>query len=222
VLGTTLIVATTKNGGFKVLLIEGKGSVRAGDGSVRGLGAGQMVYALPGGRLSGVFEFRLAQQVGAAQLIRGFKTPLASTAKIQAAIAKQEKEIAGGEAVSTNLLATGTPGVAVRVDVAREALIEEETGDDDTEPADEDEEPADEDEEPAEGEDADTYEDEAYGDEADADEDEAYEDEDAGDDQAPADEVDEDEGYEDEEEPPTRRRGRRPVGAGSGRRGVSS
>ena len=93
------------------------------------------------------------------------------------------------------------------------------------EPQDEDyddTEPADEDEDLAEGEDADTYEDEAYGDEADADEDEAYEDEDAGDDQAPADEVDEDEGYEDEEEPPTRRRGRRPVGAGSGRRGVSS
>ena len=114
VLGTTLIVVTTKNGGFKVLLIEGHGSVRAGDGSVRRLGAGQMVYAMPGGRLSGVFEFRLAQQVAAAQLIRGFRKPLPSAAKTQAAVSKQEKEIEGGEAVSTNLLATGTPGVAVR------------------------------------------------------------------------------------------------------------
>jgi FecR protein len=128
VLGTTLIVVTTRNGGFKVLLMEGKGRMKAADGTVRRLGAGQMVYALPGGRLSGVFEFRLSQQVAAAQLVKGFRKPLASAGKIQAAIEKQEKEIEEGGAVATNLLATGTPGLAIRVDVARDAIV---AGDDD-------------------------------------------------------------------------------------------
>jgi hypothetical protein len=48
VLGTTLIVTTTKNGGFKVLLIEGHGRVRGANGAVRNLTSGQMVYALRG------------------------------------------------------------------------------------------------------------------------------------------------------------------------------
>jgi hypothetical protein len=70
----------------------------------------------------------------------------------------------------------------------------------------------DEDLEPDEDEDVEPDEEDAY-------DDDAYDDEaeDAGYDQAP-----EDEGYEDEEEPPTRRRGRRPVGAGRGRRGANS
>jgi hypothetical protein len=83
---------------------------------------------------------------------------------------------------------------------------------------DEDEVPEDEDYEdlePDEDEDlepdeSDTYEDEDY---EDQDEDEDY-------DEAPEDEGDEE--YEDEEEPPTRRRGRQPVGAGRGRRGGNS
>ena len=100
-----------------------------------------------------------------------------------------------------------------------DAAVDEDDEPVDDEAYDDDQEEPDEDEDLAEDEDADTDEDEAYADEA-ADEDEAYEDEDAGDDQA--DEGDEDEGYEDEGEPPTRRRGRQPVGAGGGRRGVSS
>ncbi|MDT5328136.1 MAG: hypothetical protein QOF25_5288 [Mycobacterium sp.] len=70
----------------------------------------------------------------------------------------------------------------------------------------------DEDLEPDEDEDVEPDEEDAY-------EDEAYEDEaeDTGYEQAP-----DDEGYEDEEEPPTRRRGRRPVGAGRGQRGANS
>ncbi len=122
VLGTTLIVVATKNGGFKVLLIEGSGRVRGPDGAVRTLNSGQMVYALPGGKLSGVFEFRLSQQVGASNLVSGFKKKLASTDKIQKAINKQEKDIKSGAAVDTGLIATGLPGIAYKVDVARDAL----------------------------------------------------------------------------------------------------
>ena len=59
--GTTLIVVTTQNGGFKTLLMEGRGRVKS-KGQTRSLGAGQMVYVLPGGDLSGVLTFHLAEQ----------------------------------------------------------------------------------------------------------------------------------------------------------------
>jgi len=123
VLGTTLIVTTTKNGGFKVLLLEGKGRVKAADGTVRLLKGGQMVYALPGGKLSSAFEFRLSQQVSASRLVGGFRRNLPSVAKIEAAINKQEKEIAQGKAVATNLMASGSPNFAIRVDIARDTLV---------------------------------------------------------------------------------------------------
>lgn len=126
VLGTTLIVVATKNGGFKVLLIEGSGKVKAADGSVRTLNSGQMVYALPGGKLSGVFEFRLSQQVGASALVSGFKKKLPSTDKIQAAINRQEKDIKSGSAIDTGLLASGSPTIAYKVDVARDTIKEQE------------------------------------------------------------------------------------------------
>ncbi len=125
VLGTTMIVCATKNGGFKVLLVEGTGRVKSGDGSVRKLNGGEMVYALPGGKLSGIFEFRLSQQVAASNLVGGFKKKLPSAGKIQAAINKQEKDLASGKAMDTGLLASGSPSIAYRVDVARDSLTDE-------------------------------------------------------------------------------------------------
>jgi hypothetical protein len=124
VLGTTLIVTTTKNGGFKVLLLEGKGRVRTANGTTRILKSGQMVYALPGGKLSQILEFRLSQQVSASRLVGGFKKTLPSTKKIQDAINRQEKDIASGRAVGTNLLASGSPNFAFQIDVARETLVQ--------------------------------------------------------------------------------------------------
>ena len=125
VLGTTLIATTTKNGGFKVLLVEGKGRVTAADGTVRTLTSGQLVYALPGGKLSNVFEFRLSQQVGAAKLVSGFKKPLPSAAKIAAAIARQEKDIVSGKAIATNFIASGSPNYAYQVNVQHDASIQQ-------------------------------------------------------------------------------------------------
>jgi hypothetical protein len=122
VIGTTMIVTTTPNGGLKVLVIEGKGRVKSGN-TVRALRAGEMVYALPGGTLSGVLEFRLREQSSAARLVSGFARPLPTLAKIQAAIGRQEKDIASGKATATNLLASGSPSFAIRVDVARDTLV---------------------------------------------------------------------------------------------------
>ncbi len=127
VLGTTLVVTATQNGGFKVLLIEGKGRVKSGDGSVRTLAAGNMVYALPGGRLSNVFEFRLSQQVGASKLVSGFKKQLPSAGKIQAAIRQQELDLASGKALDSGLLASGSPNFAYKVDVARDTIVEQQS-----------------------------------------------------------------------------------------------
>ena len=49
VLGTTLIVSATTDGGFKVILLEGKGSVTLANGKSVILKAGQMVFVLPNG-----------------------------------------------------------------------------------------------------------------------------------------------------------------------------
>ena len=119
VLGTTLIVTSTKNGGFKVLLLEGKGKV-SGAGGSRTLNAGQLVYALPGGRISNVFNFQLREQTGASKLVRGFKRPLPSMGKIAAAITAQEKEISSGRVQVTGLLASGSPDYAYQITAAYE------------------------------------------------------------------------------------------------------
>ena len=129
VLGTTLIVVTTDNGGFKVLLMEGTGRVKTAKGRFRTMKAGQMVYALPGGDLSQVLTFQLSQQVGASLLVGGFKKPLPSIAKIEAAIAKQEAQIAKGQLQETGLLAGNEADKAFKVDVnAREVLIQKTRG----------------------------------------------------------------------------------------------
>ena len=122
VLGTTLIVATTRDGGFKVLVLEGRGSVRAARGT-RTLGAGQMTFMLPGGRLGPVYNFQLSTQVEASRLVNGFRTKLASQAKIDAAITKQNAMIAKGKLQQTGLLAGDKPGEAFVV-VARDVLQE--------------------------------------------------------------------------------------------------
>ena len=122
VLGTTLIVVATRGGGFKVLVLEGKGSVRAGR-ATRKLTAGQMTFMLPGGRLGPVYTFQLSTQVEASRLVNGFRSKLASQVKIDAAITKQNAMIAKGKLLQTGLLAGEVPGEAYAV-VARDVLQE--------------------------------------------------------------------------------------------------
>ena len=127
--GTTLIVVTTDNGGFKVLLQEGHGTVKTPKGRFRTLKAGQMVFALPGGDLSQTLTFQLGQQVGVSLLVGGFKKPLPSIAKIEAAVAKQEAQIARGALQQTGLLAGNEADKAFKVDVnSRDVLIQEKRG----------------------------------------------------------------------------------------------
>lgn len=105
VLGTTLIVTTTSNGGFKVLMLEGRGEVTLRNGQRQILRAGQMTFVMPGTeRLAPVINFRLDLLVKGSQLVRGFQQPLPSIDRIQTAITRQTADMQKGRAADTGLL----------------------------------------------------------------------------------------------------------------------
>ncbi len=102
VLGTSIIVTATKNGGFKLLVLEGKAKATLPNGKSTSLEAGQLSFVMPGSTGFGpVIEFRLMNQVATSNLVRGFKAPLPSLGKITAATKRQEKKIAQGGAEAT-------------------------------------------------------------------------------------------------------------------------
>ena len=105
VLGTTLIVVATPNGGFKVLFLEGRGTVTLANGHSVTLSAGQLVYVPPGAQnFSPVFYFNLAQLAASSQLVNGFTEPLSSLPLIQQAVGDQHDALTFG-----NLSSPGVP-----------------------------------------------------------------------------------------------------------------
>ena len=116
VLGTTLIVSATANGGFKVILLEGRGKVTLSGGKSVTLKAGQLVFVQPGGKnLSPVLDINLAKLVAGSLLVNGFSHPLSSLPLIQAAITAQNIQLASGNAVDTGVSAgnyLGAPSFA--------------------------------------------------------------------------------------------------------------
>lgn len=91
VLGTTLIVSATADGGFKVVMLEGTGKIQLPNGRTVTLHAGQMVYVMPGGQgFSGVVDIDLAALVAGSQLVNGFSHQLPSWQLIQIAINEQQ------------------------------------------------------------------------------------------------------------------------------------
>jgi hypothetical protein len=126
VLGTTIIVTTTENGGFKVLVLEGKAKVTLSS-IVQNLSAGQMIFILPGGGISPIVVFRLDVETKGSKLVGGFKNPLHSLDLINKAIGGQLKEIKNGRAVDTGLLAgdSATSGTIEAIPAATiQALVE--------------------------------------------------------------------------------------------------
>ncbi len=101
VLGTTIIVSATANGGFKVILLEGKGTVTLPNGTSATLNAGQIVFVLPGGTLSPVLNINLGKLVDGSLLVNGFPDKLSSLALIETAIRAQNKLLKSGRAVDT-------------------------------------------------------------------------------------------------------------------------
>jgi hypothetical protein len=103
VLGTTLIVSATPDGGFKVILLEGSGTVTLPNGNSATLHAGQLVYVLPGGTLSPVLDINLGRLVAGSQLVNGFPDQLASLPLINLAIQNQNSKLKSGKATDTGL-----------------------------------------------------------------------------------------------------------------------
>lgn len=115
VIGTSIIVSATQNGGFKLLVLEGKAQATLPSGATSILSAGQMTFILPGSRAFGpVISFRLKDQVGGSALIKGFKNTLPSTEKIAASITAQEKKITTGKASVTDILISDTKAFTVQ------------------------------------------------------------------------------------------------------------
>ena len=105
VLGTTVIVAATRDGGFKTIILEGRGRVTLANGKSVDLQAGQLVFVLPGGKDFGpVLTINLGKLVAGSNLVRGFKGDLPSFGEIERAIAAQDRRIAKGNAEDTNYL----------------------------------------------------------------------------------------------------------------------
>ncbi|MDB6024145.1 MAG: iron dicitrate transport regulator FecR [Verrucomicrobiales bacterium] len=103
VLGTTIMVGATPDGGFKVVVLEGTAKVKLNNGQTEILKAGQMVFVLPNEKLSPVITFRLDLLVTASKLIQGFDTPLPSSDLINLAIDEQKHLIDRGVASDTGL-----------------------------------------------------------------------------------------------------------------------
>jgi len=108
VLGTTLIVAATQDGGFKCILLEGKGTITLPNGKTLRLEAGDMVYVPPGAQDFGaVVKIDLARLVEGSQLVNGFANPLPTLGDIHYDIAKQRIALISGTYEETGLLVGG-------------------------------------------------------------------------------------------------------------------
>jgi hypothetical protein len=104
VLGTTLIVSSTGDGGFKVILLEGKGRVTLPNGKSTTLKAGQLVFVLPGQTDFGpVLTINLGKLVAGSQLVNGFSNPLSSMPLIRKAIDEQNGQLTKGRMQDTGL-----------------------------------------------------------------------------------------------------------------------
>jgi hypothetical protein len=119
VLGTTIIVAATRDGGFKLLVLEGTGEVRMRNGEGRTVHAGQMVAIAPGARApSPVVDFVLGDEVKSARLLQGFKRRLPTWNKILKEIRKQNQEIALGKVQAPAVAIGNIPDPNLRINAS--------------------------------------------------------------------------------------------------------
>ena len=127
VVGTTIIVTATSNGGFKLLVLEGVAQVKYPDGRSVTLNAGQMTFILPGrdavsGEHGPVLDFELDAMVAGAALLEGFSRPLPSIGKIREAAHGQNVSIGRGELVRTGYFILGVDSPDEFYVVAQDAI----------------------------------------------------------------------------------------------------
>ena len=105
VLGTTLIVVATPDGGFKCILLEGKGRITLTNGQVQVLTAGDMAYVPAGSaKFGAIVKIDLGLLVGGSQLVNGFAAPLPTMSDIRNEIAKQHIAIISGSYEETGVM----------------------------------------------------------------------------------------------------------------------
>lgn len=105
VLGTTIVVTATAGGGFKAIVLEGKGQITLPNGNFRILQAGQVTFVLPGSQRFGPqLNINLSKLVENSRLVQGFEQELPSKPVIQAAIERQLVLLTTGVAEDTRLL----------------------------------------------------------------------------------------------------------------------
>lgn len=118
VVGTTIIVSATEDGGFKLLVLEGIAQVTYPNGDIRILEAGQMTFILPSeagafvrnadgsttpsGEPGPVFNFDLARLINVSRLLNGFSESLPSFPLIQQMIQRQQARLDSGQLEKTN------------------------------------------------------------------------------------------------------------------------
>ena len=117
VLGTTIIVSATGNGGFKVLDLEGTVKVQLPGGNVQTLEPGEMIFILPGGGTSPIIVFNLGEQVKGSLLVNGFTDPLPSLDLINDEIGRQFGDIDNGHYEDTGFVFNGTGDFIISGDI---------------------------------------------------------------------------------------------------------
>jgi len=113
VIGTTIIVTCTPDGGFKVLDLEGEVQIIFRNGLRQTLEPGEMTFVLPGGKeRAPILIFRLDEEIEGSLLVSGFTQPLPSMPRINTEVTRQLVQILNNQAVDTGLLAgnSATPG----------------------------------------------------------------------------------------------------------------
>lgn len=125
VLGTTLIVAATLDGGFKCILLEGKGTITLPNGKTQRLEAGDIVLVPAGAQDFGrVDKIDLGKLVNGSQLVNGFDTPLPTMGDIRHEIAKQNIAIISGTYEETGV-ALGNVGTLNNDPQALDPLLQQ-------------------------------------------------------------------------------------------------
>jgi hypothetical protein len=125
VTGTTIMVVSTSNGGFKLLVLEGKARARLPGGRGVDLKAGQLTFIIPGQKQLGpILTFDLKQAIERANMVKGFSKPIASKDKIDKEVEKQQQAYKSGKAQPTDTAILDSAGLD-GVQIANRELIEE-------------------------------------------------------------------------------------------------
>ena len=108
ILGTTIMVASTADGGFKCILLEGKGKITLPNGQSQMLEAGDMILVPAGAQTFGsIVKIDLGKLVEGSQLVNGFESRLPTLNDIQNEITKQKIAIISGNYEETGLVIGG-------------------------------------------------------------------------------------------------------------------